>query len=52
MFLQAGLLVGRRGLTLAYFLKFLQQNSIFLAVVYVHIAGQDTFEVDVGSLRF
>jgi hypothetical protein len=45
MFLHAGLLIERKGLTLAYFLKFLQQNSIFHAAVYIHIAGQDTFEV-------
>jgi hypothetical protein len=46
MFLHAGLLVERKVLTLAYFLKFLQQNSIFHAVVYIHIAGHDTFEVE------
>ena len=46
MFLHASLLVERKGLTLAYFLKCLQQNSIFHAVVYIHIAGQDMFEVE------
>jgi len=46
MFLRAGVLVERTGLTLAYFMKFLQQNSIFHAVVYIHIAGQDAFEVE------
>jgi hypothetical protein len=46
MFLHAGLLVERKGLTLAYFFKFLQQNSIFHAVVYMHIAGQDMFKVE------
>jgi hypothetical protein len=46
MFLHAGLLVERKGLTSTYFLKFLQQNSIFHAVVCLHIAGQDTFEVE------